>query len=382
MSTTTAKEESFQQQVSNAKTLEELLIHSKKVGVDKEDQLMVLKELLHQAVALEFATIPIYLSAMWAIKDNNCEVAKSIRNIFQEEMLHMSMVCNMLVGIGGQPKIYTAENRLSYPSGLPGDVHPHLFLYLEGFNDCSLRNFMEIELPDEIADIYDYDTGEKDGLDELCGIHDHQPGKNSNEHFQNYNSTIGEMYDQINALFHVLQPDMNVERQLSGPLAWFVMADADSVSKAIKFIKEQGEGSENVTPASTGMDNLAHFYRFWEIYYKKKIVEEKGKFFFKDPYPRPESYKIARIPKGGYLEGNVSAETWFLLHEFDKTYSELVMLLEDAWTEGGGGQASLIKGIDVMFQLEKYALPLMNTPIPKNQSGEHYGPCFRIIDLD
>ncbi|PKH52348.1 hypothetical protein CXF68_17325 [Tenacibaculum sp. Bg11-29] len=367
----------FQEQASKINNVQELIAHSKKTACEEhDDKMFILKELLNNAVILEFATIPIYLQAIWTIKDNKCEVAKSIRNIFQEEMLHMAMVCNMIAGIGGEPKIYNTENRLSFPSGLPGGVHPKLFLYLEGLNDSSLRNFMEIELPEEVADIYDYDSGE---LVDIGNIPDEngilQKGKHNKDY--SHNTTIGELYDRINELFQELQPEMNVERQLAGPLSWWVMADANSVSKAIDMIKEQGEGSEDVTPASTGMDNLAHFYRFWEVFYQKKIVQEGDKYYFKDPNPRPETYTIARIPKGGYKEADVTKEVWHLTNSFDEVYTELVKFLEEAWAIDGRGQAALVNAIEVMFKLEKYALPLMKIPIPGK--SENYGPSFRLI---
>jgi len=367
----------FQEKASKLTNTKELIQHSRLVEDDNEDKLHVLKELLNNAVILEFATIPIYLQTMWSIKDNNCEVAKSIRNVFQEEMLHMAMVCNMIAGIGGEPKIYNTKNSLKFPSGLPGGVHPDLYLYLEGLSDCSLRNFMEIELPEKIADIYDYETKELVKISGLCNTE----GKFSTKHIQNYehNTTIGELYDRINELFQELQPKMNVERQLAGPLSWWVMADAESVSKAIAMIKEQGEGSENVSPASTGMDNLAHFYRFWEVFYQKKIVQEGDKYYFKDPMPRPEIYNIARIPEGGYQESEVAPEVWYLLTEFDKSYTNVVQLLEEAWAIDGRGQAALVNAIEAMFKLEKHAIPLVKTPIPNNEQELHYGPCFRII---
>ncbi|WP_282081153.1 ferritin-like domain-containing protein [Aquimarina algiphila] len=368
----------FQEKATKINNVKELIKHSKSVSDEEEDKLYVLKELLNNAVVLEFATIPIYLQAMWTIKDNKCDVAKSIRNIFQEEMLHMAMVCNMIVGIGGEPKIYDPENGLKFPSGLPGGVHPDLFLHLEGLNDCSLRNFMEIELPEEIADIYDYETKELVSIGGLC-LEDGSISSKKHDQSYEHNTTIGELYDRINELFQELQPKMNVERQLAGPLSWWVMADAKSVSKAIDMIKEQGEGSENVTPASTGMDNLAHFYRFWEVFYKKKIVQEGDTYYFKDPNPRPETYKIARVPEGGYLEENVSPEVWYLIHEFDKVYTDLVKFLEDAWAINGRGQAALVNAVEVMFKLEHFALPLIQTPIPDHNEGLHYGPCFRMI---
>lgn len=275
-------------------------------------------------------------------------------------------------------KIYDPKNGLRFPCGLPGGVHPDLFLYLEGLNDCSLRNFIEIELPEEIADIYDYETKELVSIGGLCN----QDGKVSNAiHIQSHehNTTIGELYDRINELFQELQPKMDVERQLAGPLSWWVMADAKSVSKAIDMIKEQGEGSANVTPASTGMDNLAHFYRFWEVLYQKKIVQEGDKYYFKDPIPRPEIYNVARIPEGGYQQNKVSPEVWHLINSFDEVYTDLVKLLEDAWAINGRGQAALVNAVEVMFKLEHYALPLMKIPIPNHKEGLNYAPCFRMI---
>lgn len=374
---TYAFKNAFQEKAFKTNHVQTLIEHSRTLEEDNhEDKLFVLKELLNSAVILEFATIPIYLQAMWSIKDNNCDVAKSIRNIFQEEMLHMAMVCNMIVGIGGEPRIYDPKNGLKFPSGLPGGVHPELYLYLEGLNDCSLRNFIEIELPNKIAEIYDYDTKEPVTLGGLCD----KDGNVNPDHKHSYehNTTIGELYDRVNELFQELQPTMDVERQLAGPLAWWVMSDAKSVSKAIEMIKEQGEGSQDVSPVVEG-DNLAHFYRFWEVYYQKKLVEENGKYYFKDPLPRPETYKIARVPEGGYTEENVSPEVWYLIHEFDKTYTELVQLLQDAWAINGRGQAALVNAIEVMFKLEKYALPLMKIPIPNDKTGAAYGPCFRIL---
>ncbi|MFY0628984.1 MAG: hypothetical protein JXR05_01315 [Flavobacteriaceae bacterium] len=374
----------FQEKISGITNLTELVKLSPSDFIAKKTDTEAfhrahLEKLLNTAVVLEFATIPIYLQAMWSIKDNNGEVAKSIRNIFQEEMLHMAMVCNMLVGIGEEPKIYDPENGLKFPSGLPGDVHPELFLYLEGLNDCSLRNFIEIELPDAIADIYDYETKEKVTLGGLCN-QDGSQGDHHHDHSKEQSKTIGELYDKINELFQILKPEMDVERQLAGPLSWWVMADAYSVSKAIEMIKEQGEGAALTDKVDIGWgDDMAHFYRFWEVYYEKRIVQEEGKYYFKDPFPRPETINVARVPEGGYLEKDVTPEVWHLVNEFDKTYTDLVKLLQDAWAINGRGQAALVNAIEVMFKLEKFALPLMQIPIPENKEGQTYGPCFRML---
>ncbi len=80
-----------------------------------------LKRALQAAVTLEFATIPPYLCSLWSIEDNLHPAAKSIREVVQEEMLHMSLVCNLLASIGEVPEIGSAVP--SYPGSLPGGVH-------------------------------------------------------------------------------------------------------------------------------------------------------------------------------------------------------------------------------------------------------------------
>src|SRR5207244_329121 len=55
---------------------------------------------LQSAVSVEFSTIPPYLSALWSIKDQMHPVAASIRDVVQEEMLHMALACNMLTALG------------------------------------------------------------------------------------------------------------------------------------------------------------------------------------------------------------------------------------------------------------------------------------------
>lgn len=48
--------------------------------------------------------------------------------------------------------------------------------------------------------------------------------------------------------------------------------------------------------------------------------------------------------------------------------------LQAAWAIGG--QASLVHAYETMFDLEKYAKPLMQIRLPFG-GGATYGPCFR-----
>jgi rubrerythrin len=331
--------------------------------VTRERRLELLKQTLQQAVELEFATIPLYLTALWSIKNNLHPVAKSIRNVVQEEMLHLSLASNMLASIGGKPKLYDpGEKGLRFPTGLPGGVHPALTLRLSGLTDDALEDFLEVELPLEEISIEGFHSKYSDAT-----------GKNSS-------ATIGAMYDAIRKEFESLKPAMSPDNQISGPLAWFVVDTIEKVDSAINWIKEQGEGAVQPSTDKTNPKSLSHFYRFWEVRARKRIEYDaaKGKFVFGAPLEFPEVWPMAVVPKGGYLQQDVSEDVWALLCGFDRTYSHVVKLLESAW--GGAGQAAMWKAIEVMFDLEKTAIPLMQIPRPDGKGN--YGPAFRMVPID
>ncbi len=327
-----------------------------------------LKKSLQAAITLEFATIPPYLSALWSIKDELHPVAKSIREVAQEEMLHMALACNMLASLGVTPQINTAVP--TYPGSLPGGVHEGLIVGLQGLTKSVLKTFLWIERPVEGVPIEQPYA---------------EPGNNTNfrsgklkEAFK-YDATIGEFYDKIKEAFHIYDTDpknskLIPDRQIAGPLAWAVIRNLDNVEYAIELIKHQGEGADNNPEEAKGF--LSHFYRFLEVYNeqqyqwnpKKKVLEVVGKLEF------PEVWPMAEVPAGGYKKEDVSEEVWYYLDEFDNTYTRLVNQLQGAWTLGG--QASLIRAYETMFELEKYAKPLMRIRTPFG-GGETYGPCFR-----
>ena len=64
-----------------------------------------IKLALRAAVRLEFATVPPYLTALWSIIDQAHPVAISIRAIAHEEMLHLSLLCNLLSALGERPSL-------------------------------------------------------------------------------------------------------------------------------------------------------------------------------------------------------------------------------------------------------------------------------------
>ncbi|MEC4813441.1 MAG: ferritin-like protein [Scytonema sp. PMC 1069.18] len=312
-----------------------------------------LKESLQAAIKLEFATLPPYLAALWSIQDDMHPVARSIRkHIAEEEMLHMALACNLLTAVGGKPALNTPEAVPTYPSPLPGGVNPDLVVPLCALSLKSLQIFLEIEYPEfgPIATV-------------------------RAETF----STIGAFYTAIQNAFETLKPRLTEERQMEGPFGLSKIRSLNDVYLAIEIIKRQGEGSK-ASPEDTGPDDLAHYYRFAEIYHGKKLRknEASGKWEFDgDPVPFPSVWSMAEIPIGGYQQQDVSAEVWQLLEQFDQRFTTMTNQLQAAWENGDS--TSLGASIGTMFQLKETAKRLMQIPIPSGSGN--YGPCFRLVQM-
>ena len=140
---------------------------------------------LQTAVEIELSTIPIYLYTYYSINrapsdcdslPNGRELAtfanKSgglIMSVAVEEMLHMSLACNILRALGGQPALY-GKSPGTYPTNLPH--HKKGFsVGLSKLSENQLKKFLDIEKPekkgakpqgdnwDTIGQFYDYIEG-------------------------------------------------------------------------------------------------------------------------------------------------------------------------------------------------------------------------------
>src|ERR1700709_1315520 len=80
---------------------------------------------LQNAIRLEHSTIPPYLTALATLSGNSPSVQyarKVIRDVVVEEMLHMTLACNVLNAIGGHPVIADSRFVPYYPHELPMGV--------------------------------------------------------------------------------------------------------------------------------------------------------------------------------------------------------------------------------------------------------------------
>ncbi|MEU8486960.1 ferritin-like protein [Streptomyces sp. NPDC048641] len=106
--------------------------------------------LLRSALALEHATIPPYLCAMFSLKSGkNREAEAIIRSVVMQEMLHLALVGNIMNAVGATPRFDDPDLVPVYPGQLPGGVMPDLEVSLGA---CSIERvrqvFMGIELPE------------------------------------------------------------------------------------------------------------------------------------------------------------------------------------------------------------------------------------------
>src|ERR671927_1549504 len=75
---------------------------------------------LRAALQLEHATSPPYLTALYSIKpETNSDAFHVIRVVAVEEMLHLTLVANVLNAIGGRPNLTGAHFVPAYPAYLP-----------------------------------------------------------------------------------------------------------------------------------------------------------------------------------------------------------------------------------------------------------------------
>ncbi len=310
-----------------------------------------LEDALQNAIALEFSTIPPYLCAWWSIKDRTHPVAESIKTILLEEMKHMGLACNLLAGIGGRPNL---RLNIPFPGPLPGDVHPGLIAELQGLSYDALHLFMQIEYPEF--------------------------GPIARTRAVSY-PTIGAFYTAILEAFQRLNPPLDPTKQLVSSPDIKKVNNLAEVASAIETIKREGEGSrESPADTGTGRTDLAHYYRFGEVFYGKEMAyheaTEEWRFSGAD-VAFPDVWPMARTPERGYEQAEVRPEVWDLLLQCDTLFTTMMEQLHAAWDPANPSPADLVRARGTMRALSVPARALMQQELPTRRGT--YGPCFRLL---
>lgn len=329
------------------------IVELMQVAPEEHDKAWLI-EALQNAVQLELATLPPYLCAMWSIKDDTSEAYQLIDSIVLEEMLHMALAANMLTTIGGTPVINSQVP--TYPGGLPGGVRPELEVYLGALTKGKSGNvynvFMQIEYPEA------------------------GPVAKTSETY----ATIGDFYTAIeNAFENLPSGSITGDKQITSSVAGHNITPITSLAEAkaaIDLIKEQGEGTSNSPEIPNSGDELAHYYKFAEIYHGNKLVENpagSGTWTYTgDSITFPDTHPMAKVPAGGYPDKSKA---------FNQSYSSLLDDLQKAWEEGGSSGGNYLgSAIGTMIGLKSTAVALMQEWIdPNDHSKGTYGPSFQYI---
>ena len=315
---------------------------------------------LQNAIELEHSTIPPYLTAMFSLKPGtNDEIARLIRSIVQEEMLHMTIVGNILIAIGGHPAINVPRFIPKYPGPLPMSIGGSGFVVgIEAFSKPLVESvFMKIEEPEHPIPVQ----------------------TRALEAVPNF-GTIGEFYAALalkiaefgNSIFTV--PASRQVLKWFEPERLFAITDVATADKGIKIIVDEGEGTSTDPFQSPG--NPAHYYKFGEIFHGRKIIRTATGFAYAgepipfdpgDVYPMKPNPKLADFPPDSQARSRVEA--------FGLAYSSLLNVLHAAFN---GEPAKINVAIGLMYELKMIAVSLMRTPAADG-SDMTAGPSYEYI---
>jgi len=321
-------------------------------------------EPLQNAIELEHSTIPPYLTAVLSLKAGvNDMIGGLIRNITGQEMLHMCIVSNILIAIGGRPSINHAGFAPSYPGPLPMNIGGADFrVGIEAFSkDLVQRVFMAIEEPEKPLHINDKLLLETDY------------------------ATIGAFYRALQAKIvqlgdGVFDPGSVSRQVLEG--RWFPadqlfpITDAASAVRAIELIVLQGEGTSSEPWESPGV--LAHYYRFGEIHAGRTLVAQGAGFAYAGaPIPFDDNGVYPIKPNCKLADFVPDTQAYTRLAQFNYTYNSLLNALHACFN---GAPDKLDSAIGLMYSLRIEAVALMQTPID-GAGGLTVGPSFEYMQL-
>jgi CDGSH-type Zn-finger protein len=226
--------------------------------------------MLCEAAELEHGIMCQYLYAAFSLKQTEAEGLspeqaqavqrwrQRISHVATQEMLHLSLVQNMLTAIGGAPHL-TRPNFPHPATHYPAGVH----LALLPFGEAALQHFMFLERPEGM------DLNDAEGL---AAYGRAAPAMTAGEivpRGQDF-KTVGHLYRSIEAGFAHLAGQLGEQRLFIGPpraqatqqyFRWpelVAVTDLASAQRAIDEILEQGEG-----PRGHWRD--AHFGQFVAI---------------------------------------------------------------------------------------------------------------------
>ena len=343
--------------------------------------------MLCEAAELEHGIMCQYLYAAFSLKQSEAEGLspeeakavqrwrKRISHVATQEMLHLSLVQNLLAAIGGAPHL----SRPNFPhpaSHYPAGVH----LALLPFGEPALQHFMFLERPEGM------DINDAEGMAAFGrAIPAMQPGEivPRSQDFK----TVGHLYRSIEAGFAHLADKFGERRLFVGPpraqatqqyFGWpelVAVTDTASAQKAIDEILEQGEG-----PRGNWRD--AHFGQFVEIMDEYTQLREANLAF--DPARPVVTVNVRPSERDTGVPLVTDPMTRQVMDLFNVTYEALLLMLQRffAHTEETDAQLKALADatVNVMFQAIKPLGDLVTTlPAGPDYPARTAGPSFELF---
>lgn len=336
-----------------------------------------LKHYLYLAMQLEHATIPVYITALYSIMPgSNADATHIVRVVAVEEMLHLTLVANMLNAIGGNPDLTKKGFVPPFPTPLP-DGETDFEVPLQKFSREAVETFCKIERPG--------------GVNEGGSRHRKKTAKNAHlapvphddslkfysigEFYEEIKHGFNQLYEQIGDKLFCGDPSRQAtsEYYYSGGGELFAVTDVESARAAIDLIAGQGEGLGGAVYDNEG--ELSHYYRFDQLrqgrYYQKGDAPHKptGPSFTVDwdaVYPVKSNTRLEDLKGSEELHQAAAA--------FNEIYADFLLQLTDAYN---GKPELLINAVHSMFRVRDGILQLMHNPIP-GMDGLNAGPTFEI----
>jgi hypothetical protein len=331
-----------------------------------------LRNALQNAIRLEHSTIPPYLTALATLSGNTPSVKYArqvLRDVVVEEMLHMTLACNVLNAIGGHPVIADSNFVPCYPHELPMGVAGDLVVHLKRYSKDLVENtFMRIEQPEIPLDIPTRPT--RAVLAAVAPI------------------TIGQFYAGVRALLAAHpeiftgDPALQVTGFFFGPGEDISVTDLPSALLAIETIVEQGEG----TPKSPTdlQKQIAHYYSFQQFSKGMQIVDDpasplKVSFDPAKPLTIDDTADVIQMvddpPLVTYDEADWRAEQ--LSTEADAAYTRILTALH----QGFNGKPDKVNdAVGGMFEFKTIVGELLQQQLTAGpNAGKFAGPRYQYV---
>jgi len=297
---------------------------------------------------IELTTIPLYLYAMYSIKDSGAgsDARSQIRGVFRQEMLHLALAGNLLSALNGSLDLYDFEIIPQFPGKI---LYEEVEMSLDGANKDNLDRFTKLEAPYQHVFALDVRT---------TVIPEYRSIGEFYEHLQFALALRPESDFKNNPDLQFTENDFHYDGELT-------VIGTKSVAEAkLNLIIQQGEGSGDVNFHTQShyviFRDLAEKATTWELYSVRKN-------------PKTRDYKGLGTPKD---------YAYTLSLTLDATYCYLLQNIQRVWAKGGAElHARLAKNISNL--MHRVLAPLAGLLVQQKLTGDNdvAAPCFDYFPL-